>query len=86
MKGQKEIFQPYVVKTTLVTKYVNEVNEELNCIPVRNLSELKHAVTASALLVFEKADVKTDHTINKKEPFWKWRIKKDIGILRMDLS
>ena len=25
---------------TLVTKYVNEVNEVLKCIPVRNLSEL----------------------------------------------
>ena len=30
--------------------------------------------------------VKIDHTINKKEPFWKWRIKKHITILRKDIS
>ena len=36
--------------TTLVTKYVNDVNEVLKCIPVRNLSELKYVVRASALL------------------------------------
>ena len=36
--------------TTLATKYVNDVNEVLKCIPVRNLSELKYVVRASALL------------------------------------
>ena len=70
----------------LVAKYVNEVNEVLKCIPVRNLSELKYVARASALLVCEKVGVKTDHTINKKEPFWKRRIEKDIAILRKDLS
>ena len=71
---------------TLVTKYVNEVKEVLKCIPVRNVSELKYVARASALLACEKAGVKTDNTINKKEPFWKRRIEKDIAILRMDLS
>ena len=70
----------------LVTKHVNEVNEVLKCIPVRNLSDLKYVARAGALLVCEKVDVKTDHTINKKEPFWKRRIEKDIAILRKDLS
>ena len=65
---------------TLVTKYVNDVEEVLKCIPVRNLSELKYAARASALFVCEKVGVKTDHTINKKEPFWKRRIEKDIAI------
>ena len=55
----------------LVTKYVNEVSEVLKFIPVRNLSELKYVARASALLVCEKVGVKTDHTRNKKEPFWK---------------
>ena len=40
----------------------------------------------SALLVGEKVGVKTDHTINKKKPCWKWRIEQDIAILRKDLS
>ena len=71
---------------TLVTKYVNEVNKLLKCIPVRNLSELKCAARASALLVCEKVGVKIYHTIYKKEPFWKRRIEKDIAILRKDLS
>ena len=66
---------------TLVTKYVNGVNKVLKCISVRNLSELKYAARASVFLVCEKVGVKTDHTINKKEPFWKWRIEKDIAIL-----
>ena len=70
----------------LVTKYVNEVKKVIKCIPVRNLFELKYAVRASALLVSEKVGVKTDHTINKKEPFWKRRIEKDIAVLRKDLS
>ena len=35
----------------LVNKYVDEVNEVLKCIPVRNLSELKYVARASALLV-----------------------------------
>ena len=65
---------------------MNEVNEVLKCIPVRNLSELNYVARASALLVCEKVGVKTDHTINKKEPFWKRRIKKDIAILRKDLG
>ena len=85
MNGQKEIFQPYVAETALVTKYVNEVNEVLKCVPVRTLSELKYVARASALLVCEKVGVKTDHTMNKKERFWKRRIEKDIAILRKDL-
>ena len=40
----------------------------------------------SALLVCEKVDVKIDHTINKKNPCWKWKIEQDIAILRKDLS
>ena len=71
---------------TLVTKYVHEVKEVLKCIPVRNLSELKYVARASALLVCKKVGVKTDHVINKKEPFWKRRIGKDIAIFRKDLS
>ena len=51
---------------TLVTKHVNEVNEVLKRIPVRNLSELKYLVRASSLLACEKVNVRTDHTINKK--------------------
>ena len=72
--------------TRFMTKYVNEVNEVLKCIPVRNLSKIKYVARASALLVCEKVDVKTDHTINKKESFWKWRIEKDIAIFRKYLS
>ena len=71
---------------TLVTKYVNEVNKVLKCIPVRNLPELKYVARASALLVCEKVGVETDYTMNKKERFWKRRIEKDIAILRKDLS
>ena len=74
---------------TLVTKYINEVNEVhevLKCIPVRNLSELKYVARASALLICEKVGVKTDHSFNKKEPFWKQKIGKDIAILRMNLT
>ena len=48
-----------------------EVNEVLKCIPVKNLSDLKYVVRAGALLVCKMVGVKTDHTINKKEPFWK---------------
>ena len=69
-----------------MTKYVNEVNEVVKCIPVRNLSEPKYVARASALLVCEKVGVKTDHTINKKVPFWKRGIKNDIAILRKDLG
>ena len=61
-----------------VTKYVNEVNNVLKCIAVRNLSEPKYLTIASALLVCEKVGVKTDHAINKKEPFWKRRIENDL--------
>ena len=61
----------------LVTKHLNEVNEVLKCIPVRNLSELKYVARESTLLVCEKV-LKIDHIINKKEPFWKRRIEKDI--------
>ena len=68
----------------LVAKYVNEVNEVLKFITVRNLSELKYVVRASALLVYEKVSVKTDHTIKKKKLFWKRRIEKDIAFLRKD--
>ena len=71
--------------TTLATKYVNDVNEVLKCIPVRNLSELKYVVRASALLACENVGVKTDQTINKKELFWESRIEKDIAISRKDL-
>ena len=70
----------------LVTKHVHEVKEVLKCIPVRNLSDLKYVVKAGALQVYEKVGVKTDHTINKKEPFWKQRIERDSAILRKDLS
>ena len=70
----------------LVAKYVNEVNEVLKFITVRNLSELKYVVRASAFLVYEKFSVKTDHTIKKKKLFWKRRIEKDIAFLRKDLS
>ena len=52
-----------------MTKYVDEVNKVRKYIPGRNLSELKYVVKASALLVCEKVGVKTDHFINKKEPF-----------------
>ena len=48
-----------------------EVNEVLKCIPVKNLSDLKYVVRAGALLVCNMVSVKTGHTINKKEPFWK---------------
>ena len=65
---------------------MNEVNKVLKCIPVQNLLELKYVARASALLVCEKVGVKTDHTINKKDPFWKRRIEKEITILRKDLS
>ena len=71
---------------TLVTIYVNEVNEVLKCIPVRNLAELKYVARASALLVCGKVGVKIDLTINKKESFWKRGIEKYITILRKDLS
>ena len=37
-------------------------------------------------MVCEKVGIKTDHTRNKKEPFWNWRIEKDIAILRKNLS
>ena len=39
----------------------------------------------SALLVCQNVGVKTDHIINKKEPFWKWIIEKNISILRKEL-
>ena len=66
MKGQKEIFQSYIVRDiTLVTKYVNEVNEVLKCISVRKFSELKHVVRVGALLVCEKVGVKTDRNIKR---------------------
>ena len=55
----------------LVTKHVNEVNEVLKCIPLKNLSDREYVARAGALLVCEKVGVKTDHIINKKEPFWK---------------
>ena len=65
---------------TLVIKRVNEGNKVLKCIPERNLSELQYVVRASSLLICEKVGVKINHTINKKEPFWKQRIEKDTGI------
>ena len=58
----------------LVTKHVNKVNKVLKCIPVRRLSDLKYVVRAGVLFVCENVGVKTDYTINKKEPFWKRRI------------
>ena len=45
---------------------MNERNEVLKVIPVRNLSELKYVARVSALLVCEKVGVKTDHIIHKK--------------------
>ena len=78
-KGEKEdiptLRRRYI---TLVIKYVNDVNKVLKRILVRNLSEVKYVARASALLVCEKVVVKTDHTTNKKEPFWKQRIEKHI--------
>ena len=74
------------IPTLLVAKHVNEVNKVLKCIPVRNLSDLKYVARAGALLVCEKVGVSIDYAINKKEPFWKRRIEKDIGILMKDLS
>ena len=71
---------------TLVTKHVNKVNKVLKNIPVKNLSELKHVARTRASLVCEKVGVKIDHAINKKQPFWKWRIQKGIVILRKALS
>ena len=71
---------------TLVAKYVNEVSKVLKCIPVRKLPQFKYPGRASAPLVCEKVGVKTDYTINKKEPFWKWRVEKDVAILRKDLG
>ena len=71
---------------TLVTKYLNEINKMLKCIPVRSFSELKYLARTTALLVCEKVGVKTDYTIKKNESFWKRRIEKDIAILRKDLS
>ena len=72
--------------SNLVIEHVNDVNEVLKCIPVKNLSDLKYVARAGALLVCEKIGVKTDHVINTKEPFWKRRIEKDVAILRKDLS
>ena len=46
----------------------------------------KKLVRASPLLVCEKVGVKSNQTINKKEPFWKQRIESDIAILRKDLN
>ena len=46
----------------------------------------KKLVRASPLLVCEKVGVKSNHTINKKEPFRKRRIESDIAILRKDLN
>ena len=69
-----------------MTKYVNEVNKVLKCIPIRNLSELKYVAWASAFLVCEKVGVKADHIINKKEPFWEQITEKDIALLRKDLN
>ena len=47
-----------------------------------NLPLFKYVARASALFVCEEVGVKTDHTINKKEPFGKQRIEKNIAILR----
>ena len=70
----------------LVTKHVNEADKVLKGIPVRNSSDHKYVARADALLVCEKVGVKADHTINKKEPFWKRRMIEDIAIFRKDLS
>ena len=56
-------------KEDIITKHENEVNKVLKGIPIRNLSEFKYVARGSALLVCEKVGVKTDHTINRKEPF-----------------
>ena len=78
-KGEKEDIPTLRRRDiTLVIKYVNEVNKVLKRILVRNLSEVKYVARARALLVCEKVAVKTDHTINKKKPFWKQRIEKHI--------
>ena len=53
----------------MVIKHVNEMNEVQKDNPVRNLPELKYVANASTFLVCEKAGVKKDHTINKREPF-----------------
>ena len=69
----------------LVIKHVNEVNEVVKCI-VRNSFDLKYVARAGALLFCENVGVKTDHRINKNEPFWKRKIENDLAILRRDLN
>ena len=83
-KGDIPILRPRDIN--LVIKHMNDVNEVLKCIPVKNLSDLKYVARAGALLVSKKIGVKTNHAINKKGPFWKQRIEKDIALLRKDLS
>ena len=64
---------------------MNEVNKVGKGIPVRDFSELEYISRASLLLVCEKVGVKINHAINKKDPFWKRIIEKDIAVLRKDL-
>ena len=59
---------------TLMTKHVNERNEILKVIPVRNLPELKYVARASALLVCEQVKFNIYHIKHKKQLFWKRRI------------
>ena len=75
----------HIRHTTLLIKHVNE-NKEFNSISTRNFSELKYVARGSALSVFQKFSLKKDHTINKKEQFWKRRIEKNIAVLRRSIS
>ena len=52
----------------------------------RNLSELKNVARTTALLICEKIGVNIDHSISKKELFWKRKIEKDIAILKKGLK
>ena len=69
-----------------MTKLVNEVNELLKGIPVKNLSEIKSVGGASALLVCEKIHIKVGTTLKERKLIWNWHVEKTITILRKDLS
>ena len=66
---------------------MNERNEVLKVIPVRNLSELKYVARVSAYW-FVKRLVSRQITLYTRnfQCFWKQRIDEDIAILRKDLS
>ena len=53
--------------------------------PSKKFVWLKYVAKASALLFCEKVNVKKDHIINKKEPFFKRRKEKDVAVFRKDI-